>query len=53
MLGIIAVLSDIPAYIAEIISKVTGNDMSAVLDVFNFGIRDIIEAIEQIFTIIG
>ncbi len=48
MLGIIAFLSDIPAYIAEIVSKVTGNDTSAILDVINFGIRDIIEAIEQI-----
>ncbi len=47
MLGIIAFLSDIPAYIAEIISKITGSDMSAILDFFNFGIRDIIEAIEQ------
>ena len=51
MLGIIAILSDIPAYIAEILSKITGNDMSAVLDVFNFGIRDIIEAIEQIIAL--
>ena len=48
MLGIIAILSDIPAYIAEIISKITGSDTSAILDVINFGIRDIFEAIEQI-----
>ena len=49
MLGIIAILSDIPAYIAEIISKITGTDTSAILDIFNFGIRDIIEALELIF----
>ena len=33
---------------AEIISKITGSDTSAILDVINFGIRDIFEAIEQI-----
>ena len=49
MLAIIALLSDIPAYIAEIVSKVTGADTSAILDIFNFGIRDIFEAIEKIF----
>ncbi len=53
MLGIIAILSDIPAYIAEIVSKLTNYDASAILDVVNFGIRDIIESIEQIFAIIG
>ncbi len=51
MLGIIAILSDIPAYITAIVSELTGNDFSAVSDVINFGIRDIIEAIEQILAL--
>ncbi len=48
MLGIIAILSDIPAYITAFLSELTGNDFSAVSDIINFGIRDIIEMIEQI-----
>lgn len=37
MLSIFAILSDIPFYIAEIISKLTGADTSAFLDfVSNF-----------------
>ncbi len=47
MLAILAVLSDIPAYIATLISELTGNDMSAMVDFFNFGIRDMIDALEQ------
>ena len=48
MISILAFLSDIPTYIAALISELTGKDMSAIIDFFNFGIRDIIEAIEQI-----
>ncbi len=47
MLAVLAFLSDIPTYIAALISELTNSDISAILDVFNFGIRDLIEAIEN------
>ena len=48
MLSIFAILSDIPWYIAEIVSKVTGTDTSALLDFFSNGYAEIMEAINTI-----
>ena len=48
MLAVLAFLSDIPTYIAALISELTNGDTTAILDAFNFGIRDLIEAIEMI-----
>ncbi len=53
MLGIIAILSDFPAYIAALISELIGADTSAFVDFFNNGFSNAIEAIEQILTKIG
>ena len=48
MLSIIAILSDIPLYIAQFISELTGADMSGFVDGFNGIFAGIIEAIEQL-----
>ncbi len=48
MLSIIAIISDIPLYIAELISKITGADMSAFIDGFNGIFAKIIEFAEQL-----
>lgn len=48
MLSIIAFLSDIPWYIAEIISKITGADASAILDFISGGYAEIMDAINTI-----
>ncbi|MBQ2775317.1 MAG: hypothetical protein IJF40_05470 [Clostridia bacterium] len=48
MLAIIAFLSDIPMYIAEIISKLTGADMSGFITKFSDIFAKIIEAFETI-----
>ncbi len=53
MLSILAFLSDMPTYIAALISELTGADTSAFVDFFNSGFEDIINAIEQILTKIG
>ncbi|MBQ8762551.1 MAG: hypothetical protein IJZ07_00415 [Clostridia bacterium] len=53
MLAILAFFSDIPAYVAALISQLTGADMSAFTDLFNNGFANIIEALEQILTTIG
>ena len=45
---IIAILSDIPLYIAQFISELTGADMSGFVDSFNGIFAGIIEAIEQL-----
>lgn len=47
MLSIIAVLSDIPLYIAQFISELTGADMSGFVDSFDGIFAGIIEALEQ------
>ncbi len=44
MLSIFAILSDIPWYIAEIISKITGADASAILDFISGGYAEIMDA---------
>lgn len=49
MLTILAFLSDIPWYIAELISKVTGADTSAILDFFSNGYAEIMDALNVIF----
>lgn len=46
MMAIIAMLSDIPMYIAQIISKITGADTSAITDVFGDAFAKIIELAE-------
>ncbi|MBP3939329.1 MAG: hypothetical protein IK955_07960 [Clostridia bacterium] len=45
-MAIIAILSDIPLYIAQFISELTGADMSGLVDGFNSFFAGIIEAIE-------
>ncbi len=53
MFAILAVLSDIPMYIAELISGLTGADMSGFVDFFNNGFSNAIDAFEQILSKIG
>lgn len=48
MLSIFAILSDLPYYFAELISKLTGADMSAVTDGFSKLIAQIFEVIDKI-----
>lgn len=48
MLSIFAILSDIPYYIAEIISKLTGADTSAFLDFISNAYAEIMNAINVI-----
>lgn len=48
MLSILAILSDIPWYIAELVSKVTGADTSAILDLFSNGYSEIMDAFNVI-----
>lgn len=48
MLSIFAILSDIPFYIAEIISKLTGADTSAFLDFVSNSYTEIMDAINVI-----
>ncbi len=53
MLAIISILSDIPAYIAALISELTGADTSAFVEFFNSGFENAIEIFEQILKKIG
>lgn len=48
MLSIFAIFSDIPWYIAELISKITGADTSAFLDFISNGYAEIMEALNFI-----
>lgn len=48
MMAIIAILSDIPMYVAEIISKLTGADTSAFVGAFSDGFAKIIELAEKL-----
>ena len=48
MLGIIAILSDIPAYIAAVISQLTGADTSDFLNIFNDVFAKITEIAETL-----
>ena len=50
MLGVFAMLSDIPAYIAAFVSQLTGADMSGFVNFFNDGIAKVFEIVE---TLIG
>lgn len=47
MLAIIAMLSDIPYYIAALVEQLTGSDMSSFLEVFNGGFAGLIELAEK------
>ena len=47
-MAIIAILSDIPLYIAQFISDLTGADMSGFVDGFNSIFAGILEAIESL-----
>ncbi len=47
-MAIIAILSDIPLYIATLISELTGADMSGFVDGFNNMFAGIIEVFEQL-----
>ena len=53
MLSIIAFISDLPMYIADIVTKLTGADMSAFLDMANKGMAGVIELVERVLTQIG
>ncbi len=48
MMAIIAILSDIPMYIAQIISEITGTDTSEFINVFSDMYAKIIEFAENI-----
>lgn len=48
MLSILAMLSDLPYYIAEIITKLTGADMSAFVNMFSDFYSEIMEAVNAI-----
>ncbi len=48
MFSILAILSDIPWYFAELVSKVTGADVSAVLDFISNGYSEIMDALNLI-----
>ena len=48
MLSIFALLSDIPLYIAELISKITGADMSGFVNGFSEIFAKAVELAEQI-----
>lgn len=48
MLSIFAFLSDIPAYVANFISELTGADTSAITDVFSKLIAQLFEIIDKI-----
>ncbi len=47
-MAIIAILSDIPYYIAALAEKLFGADLSALIDGYNGVISQIFEAIEKI-----
>ncbi len=47
-MSIIAILSDIPYYVSELISKITGADMSEFLNSFSDIFAKIIEFAEQL-----
>ncbi len=47
-MSIIAILSDIPYYVSELISKITGADMSSFLKGFSDIFAKIIEFAEQL-----
>ena len=53
MFAVLAMLSDIPAYLAALISELTGADMTGFVDFFNSNFSKIIEAAEQILGQIG
>lgn len=48
-MAIIAILSDIPLFIVQFISDLTGADLSGFVDSFNSVFAGIIEAVEQLF----
>jgi len=48
MLSIFAFFSDIPYYIAELVSKLTGADTSAITDGFSKLIAQLFEVIDKI-----
>ena len=48
MMAIIAMLSDIPMYVAQIISKLTGMDTSVIADLFGGAFAKMIEFAETI-----
>ncbi|MBO5230020.1 MAG: hypothetical protein J6B52_01215 [Clostridia bacterium] len=52
-MAFIAILSDIPLYLATLISELTGADMSGFIDMANGGFAAIIEAFEKLAGFIG
>lgn len=50
MLAILAVLSDIPAYLFTMLGNLTGQDMSGVIDEFNKSFSSVIEKFEKVFS---
>lgn len=53
MFSILAILSDIPLYLATLISELTGADMTGFLDFVNNGYSSILDAVENIANLIG
>ncbi len=53
MFAVLAMLSDIPTYIAAIISELTGADTSAFLEFFSVNFDKVLEFIEQVLKSIG
>lgn len=49
MLAILAVLSDIPAYLFTFIGDLTGQDMSPAIDAFSRSFGKMIESFESMF----
>ena len=47
-MAIIAMLSDIPMYVAQLISKLTGMDTSAITDIFSDAFAKVIELVETL-----
>ncbi len=53
MLAIFAILSDIPAYIAELLSTITGGDFSSVSNITGDIINFVMELAEKVAGFIG
>ena len=53
MFSILAILSDIPLYLATLVSELTGADMTGFLDFVNNGYSSILDAVENIANLIG
>ena len=53
MFSILAILSDIPLYLATLITELTGADMTGFLDFINSGYSSVLDAVENLANLIG